>query len=128
MKTPKKALVAELTTALAPILSPTAAPAALPKSVTSAIDELAESILRWRAREARPTRTGSSLRPASSESDALARLMDTHLHEEEGSEEPVATLPVTSTPRQAPAAPVASTSPASPTPARKRRPRLGSAS
>lgn len=79
-KPAKQALVAELLAVLAPLLTP--APLLLPKSIAHAVDELAESILRWQARQVRPTRLASSYRTEASPSDALTRLMDTCLHEE----------------------------------------------
>jgi hypothetical protein len=79
-KSAKQALLAELTVALASVLTPRPAP--LPKSVAQAVDDLAESILRWRARQTRPTRPTGGSRPDASTSDELARLMDSRLHEE----------------------------------------------
>jgi hypothetical protein len=78
----KHALVAELTQALAPLLPPTgpAAPT-LPKSVAHALEQLAESLLRWRTRQARATRGVSPAPPARSESAALAQLLTGRLEE-----------------------------------------------
>ncbi|TGD77564.1 hypothetical protein [Hymenobacter wooponensis] len=107
MKPLKQALVTELTAALAAILPPAAG--TLPKGVAHALDDLADSILRWRASQQRPARSFPG-KTGSSESDALARLMDSRLHEEEE-------------PALAPEAPVAL--PERSGQERKRRPRLG---
>jgi hypothetical protein len=113
VKSLKQALVAELTTALATVL-PDVPTGNLPRSIGHAVEDLADSILRWRASQQRPPRTATS-RASSAESDALARLMDGQFHEEEDTapaEPPVAATP----------APV--TLPEQPPVERKRRPRI----
>ncbi|RPD44337.1 hypothetical protein DNI29_21770 [Hymenobacter sediminis] len=114
MKPLKQALVTELTAALAPLL-PATPSGALPKGVANAVEDLADSLLRWRANQQRPARLPSA-KDSSSESDALARLMDSRLHEEEDT--PLSD-PAPLPPPQAPASVAAQ-----PSPERKRRPRL----
>lgn len=81
MKPLKQALVTELTATLASLLPVTPA-GTLPKGVAQAVEDLADRILRWRAGQQRPARLPSA-KDSLSESDALARLMDGRLHEEE---------------------------------------------
>lgn len=109
----KQALVIELNSALAALLpvAPTGVP---PKGVTQAVEELADSILRWRASQHRSAHRPTS-KSSSSESDALARLMDGQLHEEDAPAQPTAILP--------PAA-LSDNPPHHPPAERKRRPRI----
>lgn len=79
-KTAKQALVAELTTTLAAVLPPATFP--LLKGIAQAVDYLADSILRWQARQQRPTRAVAKAPLEASATDALTRLMDGRLHEE----------------------------------------------
>lgn len=79
-KPAKQALVVELMAAVAPLISPTPTP--LPKGITQAVEDLAESILRWQARQQRPTYSISSHRTELSAADTLAGLMEGHLYEE----------------------------------------------
>lgn len=111
MKPLKQALVTELTAALASIL-PATPTGALPKGVANAVEDLADSILRWRASQQRTPRS-STTRASSTESDELARLMDGQFYEDEGA--PPAEVPATGTP-----APVST--PEQPPVERKRRP------
>ncbi|AHJ95294.1 hypothetical protein [Hymenobacter swuensis] len=113
MKPLKQALVTELAAALSTVL-PVTSTGTLPKGVAQAVEELADSILRWRASQQRTLR-GSSKAP-SSESDELSRLMQGRLYEEESVSIPDAP-PVP--PALAPASPTAQL-PAE----RKRRPRI----
>ncbi|GGG50324.1 hypothetical protein [Hymenobacter glacieicola] len=122
MKTPKKALAADITALLAPLL-PTPVPAAgLPKGVQKAIEEMADTILRWRAKQERPVRSLTSARGTSSDSDELAQLMNSRLYQEEP--EAAETAPLDLASSQAEAPPLNSLS-ETPPPLRKRRPRLG---
>jgi hypothetical protein len=107
----KQALVTELTAALASHL-PTTPAGALPKPVAQAVEDLADRILRWQACQQRSPRISAG-KSTPSESDALTRLMDSRLHEEEDLPEP--DLPLLPTP---------ASSPEQPTTARTRRPRL----
>ena len=77
-KPAKQALTAQLTAALVPVLP--FLPAPLPTGVAQAVDELADSILRWQARQDRPVRPSG--RPELSTSDALVLLMDSRFAEE----------------------------------------------
>ena len=81
MNTPKKTLVAELTAALGPVLhAQPGAAEALPKPVEKAIEQLAETVLRWRGRQDAVTAARPKRNP--SDSDQLAHLMRTQLTDE----------------------------------------------
>lgn len=113
MKPLKQALVAELTTALATVL-PDVPIGTLPRGIGHAVEDLADSILRWRASQQRTPRVSTS-RANSAESDALAQLMDEQFYEDGD------TLPAEV---PAPSTPAAVSLPEQPPVARKRRPRI----
>lgn len=83
MNTPKKTLVAELTAALGPVIhAQPSAPEALPKPVEKAIEQLADSVLRWRGRQEAIASTSQSKRNPT-DSEHLAQLMRTRLADDQ---------------------------------------------
>ncbi|UOQ77271.1 hypothetical protein MUN84_00590 [Hymenobacter sp. 5516J-16] len=56
MKTPKKALAADITALLAPLFPSPVPATGLPKGMQKAIEEVADTLLRWRAKQERPAR------------------------------------------------------------------------
>lgn len=77
----KQNLVAELTAALSPFLPIEGSPGSLPHGVAHAVENLAESILRWRNMPHRSGRVGFAS-GGPSESVALAQLLDGRLADE----------------------------------------------
>jgi len=87
VRTSKKALVAELTAALAPVLTPQGPPlATLPKNIEQAVEHLAETILRWQTKQQKSARPAARSSDSLSEASMLTQLMGERLHEEDAEE------------------------------------------
>jgi len=88
VKTPKKALVAELTSMVLPVLTQQdSALTSLPRGVAQAVEQVADAILRWQTRQQAPSLTRD--RSTRTESDELTGLLADRFHHE--SDEQLAT-------------------------------------